>query len=377
MKRILLVTDVFAPEIGGPATFIDQLSFALTQKGYEVKIICASIVKSDPKDSERPFKVVRIPKANRLVFAISIRAALVLGILTSDTVLVNTLEYPTYQVARLLRKKIAIKIVGDTAWETARNLGITADSIDVFQKKMTSHGLIMQIQNRRNMYLGFSKLIITPSNYLKHLISGWGIEPSKITVIPNGVELSAFLVSPKKRFENEILKVIFCGRLVNWKGVETLLLALADTPNIHLSVIGDGPELPMLELLASQLKISERVFFKGKLLGDDYINELSQAHVLVLTSSYEGHSHTLLEASAAGLACIASDVGGNPEIISNGINGLLVPYGDVDALKSALQTLNENEYIRFRLASSAKENASNFLFSKTVELFVSSLEKYI
>jgi glycosyltransferase involved in cell wall biosynthesis len=93
---------------------------------------------------------------------------------------------------------------------------------------------------------------------------------------------------------------------------------------------------------------------------------MQESDVLVLDSQYEGLSHTLLEAGAMGLPCIASDRGGNPEVIQNGSNGLLVPYGDVAALQAALANLEADEPLRYRLACQAKAHSGRFDFEKTV-----------
>jgi glycosyltransferase involved in cell wall biosynthesis len=90
-------------------------------------------------------------------------------------------------------------------------------------------------------------------------------------------------------------------------------------------------------------------------------------------SLYEGLSHTLLEASAIGIPCVASDCGGNPEIIQSGVNGILIPYGDVMKLREALQHLQNDEDSRFRLACAAKENSRRFDFEDTVRQTIKAI----
>jgi glycosyltransferase involved in cell wall biosynthesis len=376
VKKILLISDIFPPQIGGPATFMDHLGYALAKLGYHVTVICSSDQLHDPDDLKRPFKVRRVQYGNRITYGVALRFWLLIGMLTHDVILVNNLEYPSFQVAKFLSRSYVLKIVGDTAWENARNLGLVSEDIDEFQKSLHLNPIINKTIKRRDLYLGRASQIITPSNYLRNVIIKWGVTERDIQVIPNGVPLEDFReYKPKKRRDGEKLKVVFSGRLVNWKGVETLLLAVVHNPQIMVTILGDGPEQPMFEILAMQLQISDRVNFKGKLIGEAYRKELAEAHVLVLTSSYEGHSHTLLEASAAGLACIASNVGGNPEIITDHRNGLLVPYGDTSALRLALELLADNEDYRFQLACLAHERVQQFAFEKTVLNVVECLER--
>jgi glycosyltransferase involved in cell wall biosynthesis len=96
------------------------------------------------------------------------------------------------------------------------------------------------------------------------------------------------------------------------------------------------------------------------------LRRLAEAHVLALPSEYEGLSHTLLEACAAAVPCVASDRGGNPEVIEHERNGLLVPYGDPAALRHALQRLQADEEFRYALAVGAQARSRQFDFRATV-----------
>ncbi len=177
------------------------------------------------------------------------------------------------------------------------------------------------------------------------------------------------------RAPDEPLRVLFVGRLTNWKGVETLLLAAAKMDGIHVTVAGDGPQLPALEALGRQLGLSERLVFTGRLSRPSVRLAMKHSHVLVLTSLYEGLSHTILEAMVAGLPCVVSDRGGNRETIRDGVNGLLVAPQDVPALVESLTLLRHDEALRLRLAQAAKETSLEFQLSKTVEQVLATLRE--
>jgi glycosyltransferase involved in cell wall biosynthesis len=115
------------------------------------------------------------------------------------------------------------------------------------------------------------------------------------------------------------------------------------------------------------------VRFHGLRARADVLRHLAQADVLVLPSEYEGLSHALLEAAAAGLACVASDRGGNPEIIEHGRSGLLWPYGHVDALRETLARLARDEDLRLTLARGAKARSAAFDFRETVARTIEQL----
>jgi len=150
------------------------------------------------------------------------------------------------------------------------------------------------------------------------------------------------------------------------KGVDTLIEAVKDVQDVHVEVFGDGPERNSLEALSRLLQTDGRVRFNGVLLGDDLRRALSQCHVLVLGSQYEGLSHTLIEAGALGLARVASTCGGNPEIVCDGENGILVPYGEVEPLRNAIVKLKDDEDYRMYIAFNGKVSSYLFDFKRTV-----------
>jgi glycosyltransferase involved in cell wall biosynthesis len=366
VKPILLVTDIFPPDIGGPATFIDRLAHAIAAAGTRATVVCTSDAPVDATDRRRPFAVRRVRRAGRL-FGLRLLRALSREMLRHGPVLVNGLEYAAHRAARLVHKPYVMKIVGDYVWEHARNTSRTRLGIDAFQRAARDAEL-EPMRAGRERYLADAATIITPSDYLRNLVVGWGAAPAKVKTILNGVSLDHFRsFSPRRRAPGQALEVVFCGRLANWKGVETLLLAVQGLEGVTLDILGDGPELPMLSGLSSQLGLDGAVTFHGRIPTAEIPARMARAHVLVLASDYEGLSHTLIEASAAGLAPIASDRGGNPEVIVHGDSGLLIPYGDYRALRSALARLAHEEELRFALATRAKENSARFDFTRTVE----------
>jgi glycosyltransferase involved in cell wall biosynthesis len=367
-KKILLITNIFPPVIGGPATFIDRLGHALVSRGYSVTVICSSATGRHESDAARPFRVRRIVSRAQIELIAKSLPIMIWEMLRHDKILVNGNELAAWLSARLAGRKYVLKIVGDTVWETARNNGNTALDIEEFQSHtLTDSSNIQRIERWRKHYLGAAQKIITPSVFLQKIVAGWGVPVEKIQVIYNGILHNDYrLFQPRTRASGN-LRVAFVGRLTNWKGVETLLLAASRLTGIEVNIIGEGAEYPLLMALAGQLGLNGKVVFTGSLEQTGLKESLSTMDVLVLGSSYEGLSHTLLEASAMGLACISSDRGGNPEIITHGETGLLFPYGDVQALCDALVALRDDEKLRYRLACSAKAAISRFDFNHTVE----------
>jgi len=143
------------------------------------------------------------------------------------------------------------------------------------------------------------------------------------------------------------------GRLTEQKALEDTLAALARVPRVALLVLGDGPERAALERRAAQLDLSDRVRFLGAGTRDDVMVLFRAVDAALLTSAWENLPHTLLEALAAGTPVIATAVGGIPEVVRDGENGLLVPPRDVAATASAIDRLVRDDVLRASLAASA------------------------
>lgn len=371
MSRVLLVTGVFPPQIGGPATFIDQLGHLLVSRGHRVTVVCSSDTRRESSDQRRPFSVIRVHSAMWVRHQIVARWVLIREMLRHGVVLVAGMELESLHASQVTGRGYALRIGGDSVWEAARNAGLTALSSDEFADKGGGENdWIRRLVSHRTASVARAQVVVAVSESLMRRIVGWGVPPEKVQVVPNGLKLDEYKGYAAARRSRRLLEVVYVGRLTNFKGLETLLLAARDIEGVRLRIVGDGPEMPLLAGLALQLRPRCDMVFSGRLGGPALREALAISHVLVLPSLYDGHSNTLLEAGAMGLACVASDRGGNPEIITHEENGLLVPYGDVEALREALVRLRDNEDLRYGLACRAKENSKRFDIEQTVDRYM-------
>lgn len=165
------------------------------------------------------------------------------------------------------------------------------------------------------------------------LVQTFKIPESKIQVIYNGVDTERFFVR-EKNVTSKTLKLIYVGRLIKDKGVQTILQALAlgrDEKDFHLSIVGDGVYREELQKLVKELGIEQKVEFLGN--RNDVPELLSEAKVFLhVPLLEEGFGITVIEAMACGLICICSRSGALPEIISDKVNGFLVDKGDIKGI---------------------------------------------
>lgn len=145
---------------------------------------------------------------------------------------------------------------------------------------------------------------------------------------------------------------IYTGRLIDDKGIPYLLEALSKTDhNQKLVLVGDGPHKSAYEEMCRDLRISDKVIFLGN--RDDVIELLAASDVYVFPTLHENLSNALLEAATMRLPMIATNVGGNPEIIQDGCEGVLVPPKDSEALREAMEKLTIDEQLRIDMGKKA------------------------
>jgi glycosyltransferase involved in cell wall biosynthesis len=165
----------------------------------------------------------------------------------------------------------------------------------------------------------------------------------KIRFVPNGVD-DVFYALPTGRdhLATSPFKLLFIGSLIPLKGLDVLLKALASINSLalwSLTVVGEGPEGDYLKSLATDLGINTNIRFLGSISPGGIPQLMNDHHLLILPSYREGRPNVVLEAMAAALPVLATDIEGTRELIQHGQTGWLVPPGNVDALSGALDDL--------------------------------------
>jgi len=194
----------------------------------------------------------------------------------------------------------------------------------------------------------------------------------KIFLIPNPIKDEFFNVQPSLQGYN----IIYVGALKPKKGISKLIEAFAEVakviPEARLILVGDGPLRPAIEKRIRELVLENKVLITGFIPNSQIPKILEKASVFVLPSYGEGLSNALLQAMAAGLPCIVSDIEENREIIQHGVNGLLFPVGDSKALAEALiQVLTDRE-LASKLGLMARESVKHLKLKNVVNLYLKS-----
>jgi glycosyltransferase involved in cell wall biosynthesis len=196
------------------------------------------------------------------------------------------------------------------------------------------------------------------------------IDPPPVEVIHHGADLAAVAIGEgareraRRRLALDASDVVV-GTVANFtekKDHATLLHATAALvpthPRLRLVLVGTGPLQGQLEALARELGVANRVVFTG--IRDDVLEILPAFDAFVLSSRYEGLPIALLEAMASGVPCVSTNVGGIPEVITDGVDGRLVPAGSPEALAEATAWMLAGTARRERFGTAARERAQAF-----------------
>ncbi|PID60392.1 hypothetical protein CSB45_00255 [candidate division KSB3 bacterium] len=353
--NVCLITGIFPPDIGGPASYVSRLARALQGESHKVVVVTLG---DHPPDA--PFPVWQVSRKLPLPLRIlKLFCVLVQKGWSADVWYINGLELPAVLAGKLLRKALVMKVVGDYAWERAMNTGLTSDAIDKFQHtrqawKVELHKALRTCCARQ------AETVITPSQYLKTLVCGWGVPDERVHVIYNAVEPCSAELPSKTEIRNQLgfsaddLVLMTTGRLVAWKGIDQLLQLLPHFGDaVKLLIVGDGPEKNRLTALAHDLKITQRVRFLGQVSREQGFAYMKASEAFVLNSAYEGFSHVLLEAMMLGVPVLTTSVCGNPELVTHQENGLLFPQGDLAAMKEQITSVLSDSALRERLTRGA------------------------
>lgn len=362
---VVVVTGIFPPDIGGPATHTADLAGELGRRGHQVTVLTLT---DEPRTSTAG-GVVRYPR--RWPWPVRMLAVawwLVRRRRSYDVVYATGMHAEAVLGARLARRSVVVKIVGDPAWERASRRGLTDADFETFQAVGAGSWAGRSMQWVRDWTVRRASSVVVPSDHLRSTVLRWqrGRGPSP-TVIPNGVVVPKALHDCRRRDLLGPLRLLFVGRLVPVKRVDELLRAVAEIGGVELTIVGDGPEAGALHQLATSLGLRRRVRFSGPVAHEVVLEELAGADVAVLASSHEGLPHVVIEALAVGTPVVTSAAGGTIEVIVDGENGRVVEPATAEAFSKVLAELRDDRAELARLARGARSSGAAWRFDRCAD----------
>ncbi len=245
------------------------------------------------------------------------------------------------------------------------------DSCSRCLEKLTGNGIQVPVKLRQDyMRRAFEKVdaFISPSEYLAMAYVRAGFPYRRMHVLWNGCSVENFWKVEHKPSKN--LRISYVGFFGRHKGVDVLLRAVASLQikNLIVHLVGDGCEKDAYRELANTLGISSQIRFWGKVANDEIGKVYAETDIYCLPSVWpENQPVTITEAMACGLPVIAPDLGGNRELVLDGLTGLLFRIGDERDLASKIRKLAEDPELRSRLGTKGRELMKDNDFSNQVK----------
>jgi glycosyltransferase involved in cell wall biosynthesis len=371
--NVLIVSGIWPPDVGGPASHAPALARHLHARGHGVEVVTTA----DAAPAAEPYRVhwVRrsLPRGVRHGEAARLVARHAHG---SDVVYATSMVRRAAAGAGVVRRPFVVKLVADEAFERARRGGSFAGTLEDFQDARGSRRQ-RALRASRTAALRRAAFVLSPSSYLRRVALDWGLDPARVVVVPNPAPATPAL-PPREELRAELgidgTVLAFAGRLTTQKALDNALDALSEVPLVTLLVLGDGPERGRLERHAVARGIDGRVRFLGAGSRDDVLRLFSAADAALLTSAWENLPHTMLEALAVGTPVIATAVGGVPEVVHDGENGLLVPPAAPEALTGAIRRFAGDPDLRLRLRAGAAPSVAHLSEGPLLERIEALLE---
>jgi len=347
---IIVFAGYFLPFRGGYANSIFQLLSRLARKGYKVTVVTNNTEGAAEKEIIDGVEVIRLSCWNILggTFPIpkitlhSMRMLRELG--KSNYSIVNT--QTRFFITSLIGLLFSIWYrIPHTHTERGSYHSIVTNKIIYYIGVFVDHTLGWLMVKHAIINIGVSS---GACNFLKH------IGARNPLMIPNGVN-RAYLDQGKRFLNNKKtssreVTLLFYGRLIYAKGVQDIIKVVKklseEDIQIKLNVVGDGNYLNALKLLVENLNISDKVKFMGELDSPAIIEIMNETDIFVNPSYSEGLPTTVLEAGAAGLAVIATDVGGTKDIITSSDYRSLYKPTDKEQLYRLIKRLIKNQALR-------------------------------
>ncbi len=201
-------------------------------------------------------------------------------------------------------------------------------------------------EDRMRESLAASDYVHAVSQSMAEACIRFGANQGKVYVNYNGIDIEKLNYSQYRKTPEKKLKLITTGTLGRWKGILWQLILIKKLKEngilTMLKILGDGPDKQGLQYTILRLGIQDAVTLEGQKPQDEVIKNLQAADIYISTSAAEGLSNAVLEAVACGLPVIAFDCEGMSEVIDNGHNGFIVPFGDIESMAEKVGLLYNN-----------------------------------
>lgn len=364
--RIAFFTNCYKPLVNGVVTSISSLKEAYERKGHEAYVFAPRV--EDYVDQEKNvFRYRSVNLTSKVKYPLPIPLSFrVKKIITEFNPNIVHIHHPFLlsSVAIMYGKRLGIpKILTlHTQYEQY------AHYVSPIPERLTQEAIKMIIHN-----LSYKiDCITTPSESMRELIRSYGVK-NRIEIIPNAIHLISFKeddvfkrteIKKKYNLKEDDKIILFVGRVASEKSIDKIIKALAiikkrDISKVKLLIIGDGPAMDELKQLARTLKIEKDVIFAGTVSYEEIRHYYKMAYVFTIASTTETFGIVTIEALASGVPVLAVKAPGAVDILTDGVDGLLVD-NDVEKFANALEKIIREPELREKLSRGALKTSEKY-----------------
>lgn len=346
--KILMISSYYHPYIGGAELYCKEVAERFVNKGYEVHVLTKNL--SNLKEYEFINKVhihrIKTPNINFLRSALSFNKFLrkAKSMIKNTDLIHAHITYPNGMLAYKLSRKYQIPYI----------VTLQGDELMNYPEKKPLKLLKPLIKKT----LRKADHVHCISNALKQIaIKEFQVNQDKITIIPNGVNLSYFKKAKPYIFPYKRPIAITVSRLSKKNGIDLLLKIIQKIPDISLVIIGNGPEKTELQDYVNKNKLN--VYFLGEKENKEIPSLLKGADFFIRTPRTEGLGIAFLEAMASKIPIVTINVGGIPDIVINEFNGLTSNMNNEKIIQNILRLINDNK-LRKKLIQNGSQFVKDF-----------------
>ena len=356
--KLLLLNYEFPPVGGGASAASYNLAAQYARQGHSVDVLTCRAAGQPSVERIEGFTVYRVLSVRKSVHDVGLFGTLTYLCAAAFRLrsLLRTERYDSAQFFFALPTGVLSFL---WRWETNAPYIVSLRGSDVpgydadFKLLRYLHRVLLPVTGR---ILANAQHVVANSESLRELaLESFPDVP--ISVTTNGVSETHFHPGNGDRSSKVTVTALCVARLIKRKGVHLLLEAVRRSAlqNLQVKIVGVGPQEVTLRQLTLDLGLEGRVEFLGQKTSDALAECYRDADFLIHPASTESFSMTLLEAMASGLPIVATDVGGIPELVVPGENGLLFPRADVSALTQAIVDMSTDPNLRARLAGNNRD----------------------
>jgi glycosyltransferase involved in cell wall biosynthesis len=355
---------------GGVSYYVYNLSKKIVEKGHNVVVYTRGSLKKRDSECVDGIKVHRVPYLPLYPFHVHIHGIFVNQILRNmednfDLVHLH-IPLPPYIRTSL---PVIVTVHGVPELKSRFFFNYSLHSL----AEILFSSIVYDVEKRIfNEAIKITSVSNATARELEHF---FGIDNNIVEIVGNGVDTDFFI--PGKHDETAT-GILYVGRLDHKKGLFELIEGAKTVCKEHrdtiFTIAGSGPISHHLKSLVDKYKLSDNFSFIGHVDREALLKHYQNASIFILPSYYEGMPNSILEAMACGLPIIATNVGGIPDVVVHGKNGLLIPPGDSNAIAAAIIRLKTDSQLRERMGTLNRKCVEKFyswdrISEKFIELY--------